>query len=338
MGTRVLLANGALDYPAFVRARAHIFCQASADCGFSDGSYTSQCEQAAVHVALDPDPNTFSFDPAAAQRCLDAMTVAVAECRANITLPNMMLFDACMSIVTGKSPAGSPCPSLLECAPGTSCIFSVSNGVCGTECRPRPGLGETCDLGCVEGAFCDSKTRKCLARFDTGMGCAFSDECKAGLACLNKVCSTPGAIGAACGTSSDCASGICDRVATPAVCSMEKRSGERCRVTGDCAPRLVCAGTTGQEVCISPVANGGNCVAGGCQGPLSCVAGKCISPALLGEPCPNKDCVTGYCSATTGKCEPLIARGKTCDPAGPFLQCDGNAVCNPMTKTCELCQ
>jgi len=335
-------SGGASDLGSFNVARARLLCRHLVDCGFLDGAYTQQCEDLQLRGSLMPDPNTVSFDSVAAQTCLDVIANALRDCHYATRSVDFMVADACLPVISGRSPEGSSCPYGVECGAGTTCVLAVGTGQsCSTRCEPKPAIGEMCDLACVKGAFCGGSPSICTAQRDEGANCMAGDECRDGLVCvaasgsMANVCSQPVGVDAQCASSSDCGRGlICDRSATPALCVPERKEGEPCSDGSDCAERLLCSSA---HACAAPVQRGGNCSTAPCQSPYICVNGACAAPPSIGEACPQQGCLTGYCDTKSGFCEALIPIGKPCDVSISPFQCEGQATCDPPSATCRLC-
>src|SRR5438105_2063904 len=130
-------------YTSFVSRTHKLFCQHQVDCGFADPSYESLCEQLGTTAGLDE--SKINFDSGASQACFDAIKQLLSDCHYRLNLNNMMFLQACQSVLTGKSPAGSPCPFGIECAPGTSCSLHFSNSTCSSSCIALGMTGDSCN-------------------------------------------------------------------------------------------------------------------------------------------------------------------------------------------------
>jgi len=201
----------------------------------------------------------------------------------------------------------SGCTSDAQCAAGERC--NTASGDC--EPAPMPGgaaLGASCAVGtecasglCVAGRCSQScnwlDTTSCPGGFYcNGMATGTCDEglCVAGSA-------GGGALGAACGASTDCQSLLCDH-----------------------------------GICTTPCIPGGavGCAAGyACQAGTSAGCGSCQQAGLIGDVCTtNADCLSGLCAMQGGSsfCTSLCDASSPC-PSG--LDCaaidEGTSVCIP---------
>lgn len=118
------------------------------------------------------------------------------------------------------------------------------------------------------------------------------------------------AAGAACGDDAQCESSHCDNQ-SPAdrcgKCLATVKEGESCQAAR-CSAGVICAAS---GKCAKPVAEGGACDAAKPCDRASCVGGKCVAFAKLGEACDPEhkkapDChrTVAECDAKTFKCVP----------------------------------
>jgi hypothetical protein len=279
-------SNPTADYPSFAAASANQYCQRLVDCGLFDGAYQSVCVQEASEPNIRLIAAHVRFDPAAAQRCLDAAQAALADCSA-LNQSNPAAVAACGAVITGSSPPGSPCPFDVECAPGSHCarMFDTAKH-CTSSCVADPAPSG-CDLsGCPVGQVCDSVTHACESQPDGGaprkaMGqpCASSGECATPLVCLGE---STGA-------------GTCEK-AIP--------KGGSCPGDGCLQPHGCVAG-----VCTPPPVLGDPCDAG------LCLIGYCNPATHKCEPLPGPGAA---CDPTA--MIPLCGADTVCDPPSRTCQ------------------
>jgi hypothetical protein len=342
-------SNSATDYPSFRNAATHLYCQHAADCGMYDPAYLAQCQQSLGDSQTGYDPSKISFDSGAAQGCLDALKAALGGCSTTLDYANMMLVDACKSVFTGKSPAGSPCPNFIECAPGSQCSIQFGGTHCTSMCEALGPIGSTCNTSnCATGGFCDNTKKMCVPQLDAGATCGQfpSHQCKGDLVCVssatgstNGTCGPAGGVGATCHfTNPDCVVGLtCDTMVMPPVCAARKQQGQPCSSSDQCDPRFLCVGISmGAGTCQTPIPKGGTCPGDGCLAPHQCVGGVCTPPPSIGDTC-DKSCLTGYCDTVSHTCKARVAVGGACDTMSVAV-CMGTAQCDPTSKTCMLCQ
>ncbi|HEY8208915.1 MAG TPA: hypothetical protein VIG99_15600 [Myxococcaceae bacterium] len=216
---------------------------------------------------------------------------------------------------------------------------------------PDSGSGPTCiDLGnacsnagglpCCTGGICNGSScvRPCA---DYGGGCSQGGQCCSG-ACGDAGTCTCKVIGAACGSPSECCTGVCNG-------TCQGLPGSSCKVTG-----LACGN---DNECCSNNCNGGFCTAVfACQAyddvctfdgqccsfqcniPSGATAGRCNEPSGgcvgAGNPCTRSmDCCSRVCAdfgAGNMACQPVIGcrpQGDNCTPTGDPQACCGSATC-----------
>jgi hypothetical protein len=84
------------------------------------------------------------------------------------------------------------------------------------KCARLQAAGGPCQgssiFGCVKDAYCDSKTKSCVALKASGAACSSRIECVAGQYCdlAAMMCSTPKDVGAACTVDDECRNGFCE--------------------------------------------------------------------------------------------------------------------------------
>jgi hypothetical protein len=361
--------SGTADYPSFIAATRRVFCERQADCGFLDRAYVMQCESAFRHGenALDAfaaSPHV-TFSPIQAAACLDAIKSALAYCHSISFLPSvsgvMRSAAACKSVVSGKSPEGSPCPNRVECVSGTFCAmdFSQPDG-CGPTCISPQPLGGTCgdaDSPCDGTAYCDHLTLTCAERLDVGATCFVVDACKNGLSCEPttgemKACRLQGGPGDLCSNEYSCQEGlVCSPTADPAkyVCRTPDGPGPSCPANDGrpCEWGLVCF-TTGcapgyklGEPCFSSILCGERLVCIGASS-FPFQMGTCRFPLSKGESCIAEDCQAPHV-CRDGICTPP---GEIGAPCADVMCLDGycnyegtltDGLCAPRIKAGEAC-
>jgi hypothetical protein len=252
------------------------------------------------------------------EACAQAIQSAGASCQID-TVDR----GACAT-PSGTLANGAPCNTDAQCAGGWC---GRPGGSCGT-CEPALAVGQSCrgmSYPCVGGATCDNNgTGNCVAITygDVGAACGTGGaQCQTGLHCdaAGHTCAGPGAAGAACLTSYECASGLfCGGFGTGAAsgtCTAGGDVGAPCpHGTDDCAN-----------------GKGLNCDASSqtCQQ---------VVWARPGTPCKDftQPCLVGSCpfggSATV--CPTIVADGQPCNASDPATTCDTFSSC--VGGTCQL--
>jgi hypothetical protein len=336
-------SSSASNYGDFQQQGRKLICQNQVSCGRLDGAYESACEQGLASGGT-PDPSTFSFDSSAAGGCLDAFKKVFSSCT-KVSFADMMLTDACKSVITGKTPVGGSCPFGVECVPGSTCLLSFSNTSCTSKCVALGNVGDACTSGgtCVAGAYCDFGTMKCKATLDSGATCSGSLQCKSGLFCVGTMmtCSAPAGSGAPCAEyePQSCTGDLICEVASK-TCVSVKQMGAACSSDDECANPMICfnaGGTSTMGTCQPLAGKGASCTTTRCIAPYQCTNGTCVVLPDIGQACTTQ-CLTGYCNKTSMKCEALLAVGATCDPSAASQPCQSPSFCDGPTMVCRLCQ
>jgi len=211
----------------------------------------------------------------------------------------------CTGTMGGGGPTG--CRSDTDCAPSDRC--NTSTGAC----EARPVVGGPLGAECGTAAECTSGL--CLAgRCSQTCDWLTPTSCPAGFLCSGEatgscgsgsgvcVAGDPGggALGAACGASSECASGYC--------------------ASGTCSTPCIPGGAAG-------CADGYACQVGSLPG-----CGSCQQSGTLGDPCEmNDDCTSSLCAALTGDgfCTQLCDGAGSCPTGFSCLDAGGAQVCVP---------
>jgi|GEM_PF-1708139 len=269
-----------------------------------------------------------SFDPKAAQACLDGLN-APRDCRRPTSRP-----VACFNAVIGLETKGASCSWLYECVrdfcdssagcPGTCPVTLGAGAPCGGqgagECDGRQGLlcienlcsqllpafahcpgTSFCDVG----LYCDDSSSKCMPERSELGACASDEQCQQGLFCAAGFCRKKVARGLPCGEDSSLA---------PSASS-------------ECQDAFLCAGFSRSPLrpgtCASPGEVGAACVSEaeipGCAEGLDCAANLCTLPPVSG-PCFRGTCLRGtaFCD-DAGQCETRRAAGSACTDYGQCL-------------------
>ncbi len=157
------------------------------------------------------------------------------------------------------------------------------------------------------------------------------------------------ALGATCGTDSQCTTGYC-RLGLPGACgecAVRAQAGQTgpdggrpaCLSDADCMATLVCA----MGVCVGPSPAGATCsLQQPCQRTLACVAGKCAAPLPVGAACAlPTDCDVTHgaaCNTITKTCVAIAtaASGQPCGIVnGGLTDCIGGATCGNVSPTLQ---
>jgi len=155
------------------------------------------------------------------------------------------------------------------------------------------------------------------------------------------------ALGATCGTDSQCSTGYCrlGLVGGCGVCATRAQAGQTgtdgglpaCLTDGDCVATLVCA----MGVCVGPSPIGAACgLQQPCQRTLACVSGKCSAPVPVGSACTlPTDCDGAHgaaCNTNTRTCVAIATAtsGQPCGIVnGGLTDCVGGATCGQVSAT-----
>lgn len=238
--------------------------------------------------------------------------------------------DVCLG-ETGceRSPVVVDCDDSDACTEGDACEAGVCSGATSVACDDEnPCTADSCDaaLGCVA-------TPTAGAGCDDGDPCTVSDSCDASGGCGGsaKACKTPPAPACADGNtrrtyaaagSCEPASGDCVYAPTDTLCPFGCANG----VCASTVCQIASAGTAcddGNPCTDSDQCNG----SGGCTGE----AKDCSSL--------NGVCVTGVCTAATGKCAAATnANGTACDDSSLCTiseRCQGGLCSGGMTVKCD---
>lgn len=267
---------------------------------------------------------TADFDADIASECLSGL--AAAEC--NVASVDLARCDAAF---VGRSLAGEPCATALDCREGVCAIGASCPGSCevlseGDACE-RPSqcaLGLTCRAG------------SCDAAAGAGEACARRTDCAFPMTCgLSGTCQEPPGSGEACSTS--LGGDLCgqDDVCRDGACAVGAAAGEACSGTSPCAPGGRCV----EGACVATAVAGEACETGGCIALHLCVGAVCVALPSPGGACSAElPCVQGGCR--DGVCV-LLPEGETCDPNVQFGECAGfcqSSTCRAALTEGEVCR
>jgi len=207
----------------FCTARASAECSSAviAACGFTG---KTQCQSTHSKVCMNAIPQGTTYQPSKAPACLAAVTSAYST--SQITAKALASLDpACTSeVFSGPGAARAQCMTDYDCdsAKGLRCVMpnppsSGNMGQCFVPQTITPG-GDCSGQGtvCGTGTFCDPMGLTCITDNQLGAGCSTPDyPCAAGLQCSGAgpfaTCAAGAADGAACNSSTECDSGLCDK-------------------------------------------------------------------------------------------------------------------------------
>jgi hypothetical protein len=320
------------DFPAeFARA----VCEVEARCRNEAHFLEQQCEEeTAALYAPDLDKAVARgkavFDPAQGQACVEGLRARGCE----PVTPETS--QACERAVTGKVGQGEPCNWLFECAAGR--CEPASPGACPAACGPVAGEGGSCAaMPCDLRAGLRCIDRVCSRLRAAGGGCRSSSDCGRGLFCTAvQKCAARGGEQAGCDADEECAVGLfCDVSREGGLCRKRFAQGEAC-TTGSaeairlaCADGMVCRGFSYAKA----GATAGVCAAAGEPG-ASCVASAQVSGCAEGLSCVGGTCaeksVSGPC-AQDDECRDGVAY---CDGANCRLLLANGAACAASSQ-CE---
>ncbi len=264
----------------------------------------------------------------------------------------------CVSFVCGSQnvPDDTACGSsiTLDCSaqgfPNQACNAASSQNplACPTTCAS--------DGACTAGSWCQgAPAGTCVARQPPGGACSGSNQCQAGLSCLNNFCCSA-ASGSCCSVAANCPAGF----AAPAVCDAPNTSCQGHRLDKACVSSICSsANTPDDSACGAPISigcglyptqacNGGlnqaplscpsSCLGdGNCAANAYCAGGVCVARAPDGGSCSagnqcqaGRSCLNSHCcSAASGSCCGIatdcpasFASAPVCD--APNTSCQGH--------------
>ncbi len=211
---------------AYCNARASAECSSAvvSACGFGSPTH---CESSHAKSCMGSIPQGTKYQPSKAPACL--ALVAKAFSTSQITAAALASLDpACgPELFAGPGAARATCMTDYDCdsAKGLSCVFpnppSTGNmGQCFVPVVITPG-GDCSGQGTVCGTntYCDPTAFTCVTDAQLGESCNAPDyPCAAGLSCpgsgfFGATCQAGSADGAACSSSTECSSGLCDKAA-----------------------------------------------------------------------------------------------------------------------------
>lgn len=298
--------SGTVTAAAFPAAFGQAVCEVQSRCRGEARYLEQQCEDDsasiyAADLAKAIAAGKSKFDAAQAQACLDGLRARGCDREA----PEVD--QACERAVLGTIPAGASCSWLFECATGR-CIAD-GPGACPAKCVAVGAEGANCN-----GASCDLR---------------------AGVTCIDNVCSKLHAVDQKCFSTGDCALDLyCDGFGK---CS--QRAFEQASCSGDtqataneqCAAGLYCDQGSEGGLCRRKIAAGASCTA--------------ASADAIGSACVDGNVCKGFSFAksgvTAGTCTPLGDVGAACVASAQVTGCGDGLVCaagkcaeKPVSGTC----
>jgi hypothetical protein len=118
--------GGPADYPSFVAATRHQYCQHQVDCGFLDKAYETFCEESLTALGEAPTDHVL-YDANAGRACLEAASAALEACTdAESFPPPAYRATACTGAVRGTVPDSQPCHYTDECTTGDWCVSGLN--------------------------------------------------------------------------------------------------------------------------------------------------------------------------------------------------------------------
>jgi hypothetical protein len=241
---------------------------------------------------------------------------------------------ACDEVYRGLVQPGGDCGNSRECSNGY-CASPPGVAGCNGQCTAFLAEGEACRFG--HGGcdpvkdYCPSPStpvctpRTVVAASEVCSDFASGTPCADGLRCQNSICTTAGAEGQVCGSSSDCAGSL---YCFEGVCRPMIAAGRDCSALDSCEDGLVCVG------------NYTDCPGDSGSRFPSCLRGTCTKVPDIGDVCEQTtgSCpLSAYCDLTSGKCEPLLGVGTPCGGAASCRSGRGPGLplyCDAATQTC----
>ena len=315
----------ARDFPAlFARA----VCEVQMTCRGEATFLEQQCEaDSGALFAPDLDKALAAkkavFDPGQAQACLDGLRARGCD----RTPPEVD--QACERAVTGTLQKGQPCSWIFECAQGR-CEPALAGG-CPASCGTAAGEGQSCaDSPCDLRAGLRCIENVCSRLHAPGGKCSSDSDCAPGLYCdgFDK-CSTRAFEQASCQSDTECATGLfCDAGAEGGLCRKRFAQGASCTAASEqsiataCAEGLVCKGFRFAKTGATP----GTCVT------LGQIGAACVASAQVTGCAEGLSCNGGFCAdkPTSGAC----AAPEDCKDGVAY--CDGSQ-CKPLKGVGDAC-
>lgn len=278
--------SGTVTAAGFPAAFAKAVCAVQAQCRAEAAYLEAQCETDAASL-FAPDlakaiaAGKSAFDPQQAQVCLDGLHAR----RCERTAPEVD--QACERAVAGTVAVGAPCSWLFECKTGR--CEPDGPGACPAKCGAVSSEGGSCSA-----APCDLR---------------------AGLRCVDNVCSKLHAVGQKCSSTSDCAVALyCDGFGK---CTQRAFEQASCDSDEQCAAGLYCDSASNGGLCRKQIAFGSACTAASAESiRFACVDGDVCRGFSFAK--------TG---ATQGTCAPLGELGASCVAAAQVTGCGNGLVC-----------
>lgn len=270
------------------------------------------------------------YDPVQAKACA-AASVGSCDNMAALAYGTRAADPACAGVVTGALGLGDEChPDSTnyagECAEG-HCAATA----CPSTCQAFAGEGDECDLLaslCDPAQFFCNGQGECQPFVEPGEPCPARNECAAGDFChgiddQTYLCTTPTAVGEACGPSDSCADlSVC----LDGECTAQVALGQACTWTGNCPSGSFCNGT-----CRAYVELDGDCTVDSCSPGLTCVDTVCLAQGRVGDDCP---CEEGLWCNEQGQCQGPGQVGDDCSLAAAN-SCPVPLFCHPQTLKCS---
>jgi hypothetical protein len=261
-------------------------CQVQSPCRGEAGYLEQQCEDEASSVyagdlAKAIAAGRATFDAQQAQACLDGLHAR----KCGRTPPEVD--QACERAVRGTVAAGGSCEWLFECASGR--CEPESAGSCPAKCITAAGVGQSCNAG-----PCDLR---------------------AGLRCIDNVCSQLHTVDQKCSSSTDCAIDLyCDGFNKCSVRAFEQAS---CQTDEECADGLFCDASAEGGLCRKKIAQGASCTAASAQS----IAGACVDGSVC------KGFSSTKTATTPGTCTALGDVGAACVASAQVTGCADGLLC-----------
>jgi hypothetical protein len=301
--------------PATCADFAAAWCAKKASCEPLDNPFPSDAEcrkgmQGYCENAFLDQPDS-NWTPATAGVCVAEMKIS--GCFAWLGLPASRKCDP-----RGKRGGGTGVYSWVQCESAAS---YWRGGSCGY-CYATAAAGQTCgdDAVCPEGHLC-SRAKRCRPASLNGQACGDDSPCHPAFMCNAGVCGPRGLADAACKTDDDCDGSLSLRCnvalgrCRKAVVGSSWNRGNTDGTVNVCAPG---SGPQTTGTCVPYAGDGAPCVVSGdgplCQLPRSCVAGKCVVPAVI--ECPEVRPPEGYPPGKDPWCNLNTARPLYCPARG----------------------
>jgi hypothetical protein len=179
----MLAACGGMSASSFQEQRIQIRCEARARCCGLNFDLCVQAFENATDVMFTETAiqrGLVNYDAGAAPACLNALTMALADCNAPLV---SFAIPECANVLAGAVPAGGQCDQrITTCVDGQYCLGNNPPNVTGACTRLAQFMESCLDVPCAPGLGC-GQFHICVMPQPDGTACVRDGEC------VNQFCS-----------------------------------------------------------------------------------------------------------------------------------------------------